>query len=787
MDNSGTLYKNLILSLNPTQTRRGWLPYVILIGTLLLTSVFSYYTTRASRTKDSLRFNNEVERTQNDIQNHLQTYIALLDGTSGLFAASNQVNKQEFQAYINQLDLRQRYPGIQGIGFSVRVTSEEIPTLAAKNPQQGWKDFVLRPKLPQRSEYFPILYLEPLDRRNQAAIGYDMFSEPTRRTAMELARDTGLPVASAKVTLVQEIDENKQPGFLIYQPIYRSGSQLNTVAQKQNAILGFVYSPFRTTDLFNEILSSQKQPTVDVEVYDGTQLSSNNLLYRSHFDNPNYIYRVPKFTQTKTFAIAGRSWTILFTSRPELEIDSADRYIPYMVLGGIILSLILFGMTRSQVRAFYAVQTSNKRLELLYRMSSSLLLQEQSPKFITTLFNQLAEHLQLEIYFNYLFDNTTGRIQLHAYSGVDEHVAQEIKWLNMGQSVCGTVAQRQQPIIAENIDQYTDAIYEFAGIIGIKAYACYPLISSGQFLGTLGFGTRMRSHFNSDELALLQVASELVATALERSSLITQLQQQTEELRQTSRIKDEFLATLSHELRTPLGAILGWTQLLRTRKLNETKAASALEIIERNSKSLSQLIEDILDISKIINGKIRLNVAQVDLKSIVKDAIDTVQLAADAKQIQIKTQLNPVLVWGDANRLQQVIWNLLSNAIKFTPKEGKVEIHLEQASDLIKIQITDNGQGIKPEFLPYVFDRFRQADGSITRSFGGLGLGLAIVRHIVELHGGRVRADSPGEGQGATFTINLPVTPVNTEVCNKIDDSLPYPNSSDSKQIDLAC
>ncbi len=689
MDNSDPFYKNLILSLNPTQTRRGWFPYVVLIGTLLLTGLFSYYTARASRTKDSLRFQNEVERSQNEIQNRLQTYIALLDGTSGLFAASNEVNKQEFQAYINQLDLRQRYLGIQGIGFSVRVTPEEIPTLTAKMQQQGLKDFVIRPKLSQRSEYFPIIYLEPLDRRNQAAIGYDMFSEPTRRTAMELARDTGLPVASGQVTLVQEIDKNKQPGFLIYQPIYRNGGQLNTVAQKRNAILGFVYSPFRTTDLFNEILSSQKLATVDVEVYDGTQLNSNNLLYRSNIDNPNYIYRVPKFAQTKTFAIAGRTWTAVFTSRPSLETDSADIYIPYMVSGGIILSLILFGMMRSQVGAFYALQTSNKRLEILYGMSSSLLLQEQSQEFITTLFNQLANHLQLEVYFNYLFDTTSGRIQLHAYSGIDESSAQEIKWLNMGQSVCGTVAQRQQPIIAENIHQCTDAIYELASIIGIKAYACYPLISSGQLIGTLGFGTRMRSHFNSDEIALLQVASDLVATAIERSSLITQLQQQTEELRQTNRIKDEFLATLSHELRTPLGAIMGWTQLLRTRKLNETKAATALETIERNSKSLSHLIEDILDISKIINGKIRLNVAQVDLKSIVTDAINRVQLAADAKQIQIKSQLNPVLVWGDANRLRQVIWNLLSNAIKFTPKEGTVKIHLDQADDLVQIQIID--------------------------------------------------------------------------------------------------
>jgi signal transduction histidine kinase/CheY-like chemotaxis protein len=511
-------------------------------------------------------------------------------------------------------------------------------------------------------------------------------------------------------------------------------------------------------DLFNDILGSQNQPTIDMEVYDDTQVHHKNLLYRSQSNHPNDIYRVPKFTKTKTFAIAGRTWTIIFHSRPELEIYSADHYIPYMVLGGIILSFILFGMTRSQVRAFYAVQTSNKRLELLYAMSSSLLMHEQPQDFITTLFNRLAEHLQLEVYFNYLFDTIAQSLQLHAYSGIDEHIAQQVKYLNIGQGVCGIVAQREQPLIAENIQESTDKNLDAIRTIKMNAYACFPLISSGQLIGTLGLGTRMRSYFTSDELALLQVASDLVATAIERSSLIAQLQQQTEELRQSNHIKDEFLATLSHELRTPLNAILGWIQLLRTRKLNETKTNSALETIERNSKSLSQLIEDILDVSKIISGKIRLHVTQINLKLLISNAIDTVQPAADAKQIQITTQLDAVFVWGDLNRLQQILWNLLSNAIKFTPKEGKVDIHLKQTSDdLVQIQVIDNGQGIKPEFLPYVFDRFRQADGSITRSFGGLGLGLAIVRYLVELHGGTVSADSPGEGKGATFTVNLPI------------------------------
>ncbi|PAX51656.1 CHASE domain-containing protein [Brunnivagina elsteri] len=764
MENRGdTLYKNLVLSLNPTQTRRGWFPYAILLGTLLLTGLFSYYAAIASRTKDSLRFQNEAERTKSDIQNRLNTYVALLHGTSGLFATNQQITKQEFQSYIERLKLRETYPGIQGIGFSTRIISEDTQSLVAYMRNQGISNFTIHPST-ARNEYHSIIYLEPLDKRNKAAIGYDMFTEPTRRAAMERARDTGLPAASGKVTLVQEIEQHKQAGFLIYLPIYSKDSAKKTVAERRNGLIGFVYTPFRADDLLAGIFKNQQNPLINVDIYDNQKINSQSLLHSSSTSNywknywKDYSSHKPKFTTTRNLNIAGRTWTIVFSSRHELEKDSAGEFVPYMILGGVILSFILFGMTRSQVLTFDAMQKSNQRLGFLYEMSSDLLVQEQPKEFISSIFNQLAEQLQLEIYFNYLFDSSNQRLRLHAYAGISEDLAQEIELLELGFALCGTVAQQNKPIIVEKIQESNDPKASLVRNLGITAYACYPLLSSGKLIGTLAFATRSQTCLNSNELALLQVVADLVATALERNSLITQLQQQTEELRQANRIKDEFLATLSHELRTPLNAILGWIQLLQSRSFDENKKARALETIDRNSKLLGQLVEDILDVSRIISGKFRLNVEEVNLHSIVESSVDTIKPAADAKQIQITTQLNPqALVWGDANRLQQVIWNLLSNAIKFTPKDGQVKISLEQTSSQVKIQITDTGQGIEIEFLPYVFDSFRQADGSTTRSVGGLGLGLAIVRHIVELHGGTVRATSSGEGKGATFTVELPV------------------------------
>ncbi len=246
--------------------------------------------------------------------------------------------------------------------------------------------------------------------------------------------------------------------------------------------------------------------------------------------------------------------------------------------------------------------------------------------------------------------------------------------------------------------------------------------------------------------------------------------QQAKELAEANQLRDEFLAVLSHELRTPLNPILGWVQLLRKGNLDGAQTNYALETIERNAKLQTQLIEDLLDISRILRGKLSLTKAAVDLVQTIEAALETVRLAAEAKQIQLETHLatRGQMIFGDAGRLQQVIWNLLSNAVKFTPEGGRVEIHLSYPGSKAEITVKDTGNGISSEFLPYVFEYFRQADSSITRSFGGLGLGLAIARQITELHGGTIEVASPGEGQGATFTVTLPLMTTAAETAEQL-------------------
>jgi PAS domain S-box-containing protein len=258
---------------------------------------------------------------------------------------------------------------------------------------------------------------------------------------------------------------------------------------------------------------------------------------------------------------------------------------------------------------------------------------------------------------------------------------------------------------------------------------------------------------------VLDVTSRKLAEE-ERGALLARERDLRKQAEQADRLKDEFLATLSHELRTPLTSILGWATLIRNGEVDQAQNLDrALEIIERNARSQARLIDDLLDVSRIITGNLQLDVRPLNVAPIVKAAIEALRPAAAAKGIQVQIHLDPesCLVSGDPNRLRQVVWNLLMNAIKFTPRSGKVDLNLECVETGARLTVRDNGDGIGAEFLPYVFHRFRQEEGSISRKAGGLGLGLAVVRHLVELHGGSVSAESPGPGRGSTFTVDLPL------------------------------
>ncbi|MCC5607459.1 PAS domain S-box protein [Nostoc sp. CHAB 5834] len=461
-----------------------------------------------------------------------------------------------------------------------------------------------------------------------------------------------------------------------------------------------------------------------------------------------------------------------------------------------------------------ALSLGYKRLKLLFDTANDLLSSQEPVLLIDSVYQKLREQIGIEVYLNYLVEDNSQVMRLGSYSGISPEIAKEIEYLPFGQGICGSVALSRHSIAVENVQQSTEPQTALIRSLGITAYYAYPLIAQGRLLGTLSFGSRTRLSFTDNQKGMMQAVCDQIAIAMERASLIASLQQQTEQLQEANRMKDEFLGILSHELRSPLNAILGWAQLLQRSKLSETLIARATETIERNAKAQTQLIEDLLDISRMMRGKLRLNVRTCNLVPMMESSLETVSLAAQSKEIDLRFSLIPsketrnappgilpvvtfasnsdlglginhenlesresqsqtmlgensqFLVSGDFERLQQIIWNMLSNAIKFTPTGGRVEVQLSVVTSQEKqdttdkyaqIRVIDTGIGISPDFLPYIFDRFRQADSSSTRSYGGLGLGLAIARNLVELHGGTIHANSPGKGQGATFTVKLPL------------------------------
>jgi signal transduction histidine kinase/ActR/RegA family two-component response regulator len=311
----------------------------------------------------------------------------------------------------------------------------------------------------------------------------------------------------------------------------------------------------------------------------------------------------------------------------------------------------------------------------------------------------------------------------------------------------------------------------------VTSYLAVPVISrSGEVYGGLFFGHPEKGVFTERGARIIEGIAAQAAIAMDNARLLESAQkargeaeraaaenerlyQQAEE---SSRLKEEFLATVSHELRNPLNAILGWSRMLRAGQVPEASVPKALDTIERNAQAQAQLIDDLLDVSRIMTGKLRMDVRPADPNLFIEAAVEAVKPAAEAKGIRLQTILDTgmISVPGDPIRLQQVIWNLLSNSIKFTTRGGRVQVRLERVNSHVEIIVSDTGQGIEPEFLPHVFDRFRQADQRTTRQHGGMGLGLAIVKNLVELHGGSVQAASPGNGHGATFTVQLPVVPV---------------------------
>ena len=783
---------------------RGILPYLILLLGFCFTLLVYHYFSQLTQQQDRSTFDRQVQEIQDRVRSRIDTSIALLRAGTGLFAASDSVEANEFQHFVEQIKLETNYPGVLGIGFSMNFPAKEKQDVVNEMHKQGINNFHVWPDDAPRTDYNSILYLQPATPSNEIAIGFDMATEPVRRQAMEAARDSGKPTASGRVTLVQERNEAvKQEGFLIYMPLYRNNASVNTVEERRAALIGFVYSPYRVGDFLEEI-AKEKNYDVSFLVYDGTELEAGNLLSPPSSEWTS----APLFSASRQLDIADRKWTIAYATKPSFEKYSGRPLLKYTVILGGLLSLLFFAVTRAEIRArtraeraMEEVKTSEATIrqtlhereraeEALYESAEALRVANEravleyerllerikalaqalgTSRELNDIYRALRQFTNVSVpcngFFVSLYDAVRDvRTACYGWADGSELDVSELPPMRVTDTGPNSRAVRTREVVITN--DYMRATESSPGIVvgpdnGLRpdSSMAVPMAVMGRIIGTIEVQSYEKNVYRPEHATAMSMAANLTAVAIENVRLLNLERTAREAAEESNRLKDEFLATVSHELRTPLTAILGWSRLLEGGTLDDAVTQQAVETIWRNAKAQAQIVDDILDVSRIITGNLYLDLHPLEVVPVIENAINVVRPTADAKGIKIETYFDrsPAMISGDANRLQQVVWNLLSNAVKFTQNGGRVCVKVSQGKGAVEVSVSDTGQGIDQEFLPYVFDRFRQADSTTTRQHGGLGLGLAIARHLVEIHGGTITAESSGAGKGATFTIKLPL------------------------------
>jgi signal transduction histidine kinase/CheY-like chemotaxis protein len=393
-----------------------------------------------------------------------------------------------------------------------------------------------------------------------------------------------------------------------------------------------------------------------------------------------------------------------------------------------------------------------ERERLLWEAAEVLLSAKQPDTMLRELFAKIGPRLGVDVYFKYLVNETGDALRLASYEGIPVETARNITRLEFGQTICGTVALQRQPIVASHIQRSEDPNVQWFKSFNIRAYAGYPLLGGNRLLGTLSFASRMKDQFGPDELAFLETICQHVSVTYERLRLVN-------EFKEADRRKDEFLATLAHELRNSIAPVSNAVQVLRLRGPDEPELRWGRDVIERQVDHLTRLIDDLMDISRITLNKLELRKERLELAEIIKGAVESSHPLIEqcGHELTVTLPPQPVYVNGDSVRLAQAFVNLLNNAAKYTERGGRIWLTAEREDGEVVVRVKDTGIGIPPEKLPRLFEMFYQVDRSLELSEGGLGIGLSLVRRLVELHGGRVNAHSTGAGKGSEFTVRLPV------------------------------
>ena len=763
------------------ETRIPWwkpsVPYITLAISLLVVCFATFFIDKQAEEQDYSRFNQASIQVEEDIENRLETYIALLRGGNGFFAATDSVNRAQFKAYVDQLHLQERYPGIQGIGFTVRFGPDEIDDLVMRMQNEGVYNFAIRPTY-ERPEYHAIIWLEPLDRRNRAAIGYDMYSEPVRRKAMSHARDTGKPALSGKVTLVQEIDEKKQAGFLIYVPLYEGMQLPDTVAERRQKLIGFVYSPFRADDFLTGIFGTQNRPSlVDFKLYDGGEIKEQSLLHNSRaVEEKHYSssYK-PRFTNTRTFEVAGHRWTLAIASSPELDHTSKQGLVPWIFLSGIVFSFILFWLSRSQTQALLFAQNAAVTLK---QSEKALQDSNENLRFLTEASNTLSSSLDYQTTLHQVARLAVPRIAdwciIDRYEdGKFRHVAvahkdpKKVKWAREMRKkyppdpnapyglykVVRTGKSEFYPHISDEMLVKVAKDKEHLKLlrnVGFTSAMIAPIFVGKKCIGTTTFvSAKTERVYTQEDLVMAEELAQRAGVAIENALLY-------EEARRAIAVRDDFISIASHELKTPLTSLKIFLQVIQKQLARKGEEAMAKNLgkIDQEVNKLNLLVGDLLNISRLQHGRLEFTMEKIDLDALVRETVKVIQPTTKKHAIHIEGKIGQMIT-GDIERIKQVIINLLTNAIKYSPQADKILVKLTPQKDAAMVSIRDFGIGIDKEHQSKIFNLFYRAEGKQERTYPGMGIGLYISREIIKRHGGIMTVESE-KGKGSEFSFTLP-------------------------------
>jgi PAS domain S-box-containing protein len=868
------------------KNRQRYIPAWIALGIGLLLSVLASLEVK-TRLEDAAikQFAFSADQVALKIRERLNSYALILNGGAGLFAGSGTVNRKEWKAYVEKLRAGDTVPGVQGIGFSQAIQPDQLAAHIAGIRAEGFPDYAVRPA-GERALYSSIIYLEPFQDRNLRAFGFDMFSEPVRRAAMERARDSGVVALSGKVELVQETGKEVQAGTLMYVPVYRNGAPTTTIEERRAALIGWAYSPYRMGDLMGGILADWKKQegrNVDLHIFDGREAATALNLFDSDPLLTGNVQSV--FYQKRTIHFGGREWLLIF----DVVGGTADlNYLSAFttLIGGILLSGFLCGLiftlTNRQARAEEIASALTEEI----RSSADLLRASEfrwkfavegsgdglwdwdvpnSRVFFSTRWKEMLGFAQDEVgngldewtkrvhpddlertmadvqahldgrtahYINehrviskdgsykWIFDrglvverdaggkplrmigthtdiserkqaeqqiaelnrdfvafleNTTDFIYFKDKAGRFRFCSQTLAkitghatWRDMigkhdlevfPPEMAQIYYEEELPIFRNGVPLLNkiDPFFDESGNKGWVSTNKWPLLDQhGEVAGLFGISRDITERIQA-EAELIRHRNHLEELVLSRTAELSQARDDAEA---ASRAKSIFLANMSHELRTPMNGIMGMTDLVM-RSTTDPKQLDWLKKSQGAAKHLLDVINDILDISKIESDRLTLEEKDFSLAEVIADAMHIQEAPAQAKGLGLSWQIDPALpdrLCGDGMRLRQILLNFTGNAIKFSER-GQISVRTTLAEEdslsvMLKLEITDQGIGISPDKQAQLFHAFTQADPSMSRKYGGTGLGLIISKRIALLMGGDAGVVSE-EGRGSTFWATL--------------------------------